>query len=297
MTRDDDRRDPESNLTAYCCRTCGTQFPPSDGPPVSCPICDDDRQYLPPDGQHWTSLSSAHGKHRNHFTEVEPGVTRLSTTPKFGIGQHAHLIETDRGNVLWDLIGYLDEATVAEIGRRGGVHAIVISHPHFFTTMVEWSRALGDVPIVLHEAHRKWVMRPDPAIHYWSGDTHEVVPGVTAIRTGGHFPGSTVLHRAGGVSGRHAAEPRAADGVLFTGDTFHVVADPRWVTFMYSYPNDIPLDAASVRRMVAMVEPNPFSRLYDAFEHQVVADASERVRLSAERYIAHLEGRVGPTID
>jgi hypothetical protein len=60
---------------------------------------------------------------------------------------------------------------------------------------------------------------------------------------------------------------------------------------MYSYPNTIPLDPASVQRIVAAVEPYPFDRLYGMVRGAVVApDAHGAVRRSAERYIAHVTG-------
>jgi hypothetical protein len=279
--------------TAFICQTCGTQYPPSENPPPLCPICSDDRQYIPPQGQQWTTLENIRGSHENRFEEIEPGVTKIVTEPKFGIGQQAYLIETPQGNVLWDCIALVDETTVEEIQRRGGIIGIGISHAHYYTTMVDWSRMLGDIPIWLHEANRDWVMRPDEAIHYFAGDTFAPRSGLTIIRTGGHFPGAMVLHRAGDPN---AAAPERRDDLLFSGDIFTVVADPKWVTFMYSYPNRIPLDPETIRRMVDLVAPYPFERIHDAFDNHVVADGSGVVRRSADRYIAHVLGTAGPTI-
>lgn len=279
--------------TSFLCLTCGTQYPPQATPPDNCPICDDDRQYLPPGGQQWITFQEVRDNHTNRFTEIEPGVTAIASEPAFGIGQQAYLVETPQGNILWDCISLIDDDTAAEIQRRGGVAGIAISHAHYYTTMVEWSRMLGNVPIWLHEANREWVMRPDDAIEYFSGDSIEPVPGLTIIRTGGHFPGAMVLHRAGDPD---AAEPERRDGVLFSGDIISIVADPKWVTFMYSYPNRIPLDPATVRRMVEFVTPYPFERIHDAFDKHVVADGSAVVQRSADRYIAHILGEAGPTI-
>ena len=264
------------------CVTCGTQYPASEAPPERCPICEDERQYVGHQGQRWTTPAELRRKHRNAFRAVDPGLTAVGTGPSFAIGQQAHLIETPAGNVLWNCISLLDEATVAEVERRGGLAAIAISHPHFYSSMIEWSRAFGDAPIYLHADDRDWVMRSDDAIRFWEGDAIEVLLGLTLVRCGGHFPGSCVLHWAAGLEGR---------GSLFTGDTIMVVSDRRWVSFMYSYPNLIPLDAGAVRRIVAAVEPYRFERLYSAWEDRVVAeDAKGAVRRSAERYIAHLQG-------
>jgi hypothetical protein len=266
---------------AFICITCGTQYPPSTTPPEHCPICEDDRQYVHPRGQLWTTLAELRGRYHNRFDPLEPGVQRFVTEPAgLGIGQLAYLIETPHGNWLWETLAYVDETTIAQIQRRGGVEGIAISHAHYYATMVEWSRALGGVPIHLHEANRPWVMRPDPAVRFFEGETLEVLPGLTIIRCGGHFPGGQVLHWAGGAEGA---------GVLFSGDVIQVVADRRWVTFMYSYPNSVPLSAGEVRHVVEAVEPYPFERLYGAFDgHIVYPDAKGAVRRSSERYIQHI---------
>ena len=62
-----------------------------------------------------------------------------SATPSFAIGQRALLLRHPEGNVLWDCLTYFDDATVAEIERLGGVSAMAISHPHYYSTMVEWA--------------------------------------------------------------------------------------------------------------------------------------------------------------
>jgi glyoxylase-like metal-dependent hydrolase (beta-lactamase superfamily II) len=275
------------SMEHYLCVTCGTQYPASERPPGACAICQDDRQYVNPNGQQWTTLAMAAGHHANAFQELAPGITAIATEPKLGIGQRAHLLHIAAGLILWDLVAYLDAATIAEVRQRGQVVAIAISHPHFFTTMVEWSRALGDVPIHLHEANRRWVMRPDPAIRYFDGESLELAPRVRVLRCGGHFPGSSVLHWA------DARDADGGAGALFTGDTIKVAADRRYVTFMYSYPNSIPLDAATVRHIAETVRPLPFTALYDGWD-QVAGDGHEAVARSAERYIAHLTGQAAP---
>lgn len=262
------------------CITCGTQYGTPGNPPPSCPICEDDRQYVNPNGQQWTTLPDLRRDRTNSVVELEPQLTAIHTEPGFAIGQRGHLIQTEAGNVLWDCISLLDDATIEQVRALGGITAITISHPHFYSSMVEWSQAF-DAPIYLHADNQPWVMRPDPAIRYWQGETSEILPGVTVIRCGGHFPGSCVLHWAAGASG---------NGALFTGDTIYVVSDRRYVSFMYSYPNLIPLNASAIRQIVAAVAPYRFERLYAAWDGRVVErDAYAAVQHSAQRYIEHIQ--------
>jgi len=275
-------RESERRCHASSCVTCGTQYPEADAPSASCPICEDDRQYVDAAGQQWTALDEVRAQHHNAFTEIAPGLTGIQSSSGIGIGQRAHLIETPAGNILWNCLTLIDDDTVAEIERRGGLSAIAISHPHFYTTMAEWSRAFGDIPVYLHSDDAEWVVQPGDHVQHWHGETFEPLAdsGITLIRCGGHFPGSSVLHWPGGFDGT---------GALFTGDTIYVVADNRWVTFMYSYPNDIPLSPRAVRHIARAVTSYQFDRLYSAFGRPVEADANGAVRRSAERYIVHIE--------
>jgi hypothetical protein len=260
----------------YICVTCGTQYPESATPPPHCAVCEDDRQYVNPNGQTWTTLEDLRGKHRNVIEPVEPGLHRLKPEPKIGIGQYAFLVQTPNGNILWDCVPFIDNETVKNIRELGGIKAIAISHPHFHTLMVEWSRAFDNAPIYINAGNREWAMRPDPTIVFWEGATQQLLDGVTLIHCGGHFPGSSVLHWRDGAEGR---------GVLLTADTIDIVTDQRYMTFMYSYPNLIPLSPSKVRRIVNAVEPFAFDRMYEGFSGVTQKDAKARLAFSADRYI------------
>lgn len=260
----------------YICVTCGTQYPESAQPPAHCPICEDERQYIGPNGQEWTTLEALQKDRHMVIEQVEPGLYRLKPEPKIGIGQWAHLVQTPNGNVLWDCVPYIDQKTIDATNALGGIKAIAISHPHFHTIMVEWSHAFGDVPIYIHAGNKVDVVRDDPAIYYWEGATELLMDGITLVHCGGHFLGSAVLHWRDGAEGR---------GVLLSSDTIDVVQDTRWATFMYSYPNMIPLPPSKVRRIVAAVEPFNYDRVYESFGSVIDGDAKRKINASAERYI------------
>ncbi|WDR01828.1 hypothetical protein PSQ19_14030 [Devosia algicola] len=268
-------------MTPWICATCCVEFSPSLNPPARCPICEDERQYVGAGGQRWTSMSELGQSHTNQWVEIEPCLTGIGVNPSTGIGQRALLVQTDKGNVLWDCTPLITAETIAQIKSLGGVVAMTMSHPHFYAAMVSWSQALGGVPILLPEADKDHVMRPDPAITYWQGDALTIVPGVRAVRCGGHFAGSTVLHWAAGAGG---------DGILLTGDTIQVVPDAGWLSFMRSYPNLIPLPGHVVRQIAATVAPLEFDRLYGGWwDKFLLQGAHAAVQRSADRYVKALD--------
>ena len=264
----------------YICQTCGTQFSESATTPAHCPICEDERQYIDWCGQQWTTLDALARMHHNEVRRLEPRLIGIGTQPAFAIGQRALLIQSIEGNVLWDCISLLDEATIAVVKALGGIRAIAISHPHYYSSMVEWSHAF-DAPIYLHADDSVHVMRPDDAIEFWLGEEKPLWDSMTLIRCGGHFPGGTVLHWPAGAEGR---------GALLVGDILTVVSDRRYVSFMYSYPNLIPLPAAKVEHIAAVLAPYAFDSIYGAWWDRVVtSDGKEAVRRSAERYVRALQ--------
>jgi hypothetical protein len=230
--------------THFICETCGTQFAASAGPPGRCPICDDERQYVGWSGQRWTTDGALARTHSLRIDE-EAGMLAFGMDPAFAIDQRAFLLETDAGNILWEALPLVTEEAVAAIEARGGAARIIISHPHFYASMVAWSEALGGAPILLHEADRGWVQRPHRSVEHWSGDALRLSEDVTLIRAGGHFPGCTALHWASGPT---------PGGALFSGDVPQVVMDRRSVSVMYSYPNLIPMrtrDVVALRERLA----------------------------------------------
>lgn len=268
---------PETKNVAWICETCGTQFAPTGHPPAGCPICEDERQYVGWAGQRWTSRDVL-GRSRRVLFEEEEGVTTLSLQPEFAIGQRAFLVPDGKRNVMWECLSLVTPEAVAEIESRGGVSCIAISHPHFYTAMVEWSEALGGVPIYLHEADRNWVQRTSPHIHLWGGEQFALCDDLMLIHLPGHFAGSAGLWWKRG--------PRSG-GSLFPGDALQVVMDRRHVTFMYSYPNVIPLNPAAVRGLQRSVAPLHFQDLFGYSRgRQIVGGAKSAVEASFRRYLA-----------
>jgi glyoxylase-like metal-dependent hydrolase (beta-lactamase superfamily II) len=273
-------------MDAFICRRCGVQYAPTEGPPEQCPICEDERECVDWDGQRWTTLAELRAEGRqNLISEEEPGLYAIDTRPAVAIGQRALLVQTPHGNVMWDCVTLMDEASMTRVQELGGLAAIAISHPHFYASNAAWSRAFGDCPVYIHAADAEHVQNPHPAVRLWDSPDHtlEILPGITLIQTGGHFAGSTVLHWPNGCDGR---------GAILTGDTITVVMDRRYVSFMYSYPNLIPLGERSIRQILDRVCPFPFQRIYGGWNGRIVrADGADALERSADRYLRFIRER------
>ena len=268
-------------MTVWICRGCGIEHPDTAAPPAHCVICSDDRQYVPGGVQEWITHDRV-GPHEVTFAELEPGLTGIVVTPRIGIGHRPLLLQTPDGQILWEPSGYLDPAMVARVRAAGPLRAVAASHPHLIGAAVSWAQEFG-VPLYVNAADRRWVCRPDPLIRFWEAQA-ELLPGVTLHRTGGHFPGSAVLHWAGGAQGR---------GVLLVGDTLMVAADLATVSFMRSFPNLIPLPERLVRGIQAALEPLAFDRIYGGFDRSVVnGGAKAAVAFSADRYVGWLRDEI-----
>ena len=251
----------------YICTACGTQYPESTRrPPAQCVICEEERQYVPPRGQTWTTLVELAQSHMNSFHEYDTCLIGIGAG--FAIGQRALLVRTEGGNILWDCVATLDAATVSMIKGLGGLKAIAISHPHFYTTMNEWARAFN-CQIHLNAADQDWIIREGEAVKLWEG----------------HFPGGTVMHWSGGAGG---------PGIVCAGDILTVATDRKWFSFMRSYPNFIPLSAREVEHIGKALAPFEFDIVYGHYFDRVIGkDAKQVLEKSIARYVAAINGTRG----
>ncbi len=160
----------KSAMENFICVQCGTQFSETAKPPLSCPICEDERQFVRHGGQEWTTLKRLTADHQNRFEEEARHLLGIGTEPEFAIGQRALLVQSPAGNLLWDCITLLDDRN-----NRGGQRAR--RHPRdrdiasaLLSSMVEWSERF-DAQIFLHSADREWVDAQKPRIQFWEGTT------------------------------------------------------------------------------------------------------------------------------
>ncbi|XUM22834.1 MBL fold metallo-hydrolase [Bradyrhizobium oligotrophicum S58] len=263
-------------MPLWTCLQCGAQFPDTMAPPGHCAVCEDERQYVNWKGQSFLSRDELAERHQVVWRE-DDGLTGLALEPSFAIGQRALLVPEPDGCVMWDCIPLATDAAIAHVRSLGGLKAIAVSHPHYYGAVADWSAAFGNVPVYLHGDDRAFVTRPHPAIVPWTGDRLAISDDIVLLRTGGHFAGATILHWRKGAGGK---------GALLTGDIAMVAMDRRHVSFMYSYPNYIPLGAAAVRRIADAVAPLAFDRIYGAWwQKNIAGDAKTAFDRSVRRYL------------
>ena len=261
----------------WTCEQCGAQFPDNDAPPAACSICEDERQFVNWKGQTWIAREEL-AKRCKLIWRDDLGIPGIAVEPSFAIGQRALLVPGPDGCVMWDCVPLVTQEAVKHVRSLGGLKAIAVSHPHFYGAVADWSEAFGGVPIYLHGDDRACVTRPHAAIVPWTGDSHRLSDDIVLVRAGGHFQGATIMHWRAGAAGK---------GALLTGDVAMVAADRRSLSFMYSYPNYIPQNATSVRRIARVVEPLAFDRIYGAWwDRNIATDAKAAFDTSVRRYLA-----------
>lgn len=261
------------NKKGKICAMCGTKYP-ADFERNECRICEDDRQYVPKSGQEWKNDKELLAKHSVKIVQIKENLYEFEINPKFAIGQRALLILLENGNVLWDCIPLLDEAAKLFIEQKGGLKAIVISHPHYYSNMAEWAEEFN-CAIYLHEKDKKWVVNGSSKIKYWSGEKKEFWDGMRVLKIGGHFPASSIL----------MAPHLSASSALFCGDTFSLSPSMAHFSVMYSYPNKMPVSIAEVSRIKEIMEKVEFDEVYGFRSLQnLTKDAKQILLTSLERY-------------
>jgi len=197
--------------------------------------------------------------------------------PGFAIDQRVILAESKCGNVLWESLSIVTDDAVAEINRRGGALMIAVSHPHFYTSMAEWSEALGNIPVLLHAEDRDWVSRKAPTIEFWSGDRLNINSDLTLLHFPGHFAGSTVLHSGCAAGG---------GGALMLGDSIQVAMDRQQASVMHSYPNAVPVGPEVLRGILRRLDCVQFENAYGyAWGRNIIGGAKEAILNSLRRFL------------
>jgi glyoxylase-like metal-dependent hydrolase (beta-lactamase superfamily II) len=256
------------------CSTCGTQFVDDKYTAGNCPVCSNDRQYLPVKGQGWTKLEDLQNNFSNLITRINDNLYEIKTIPKFAIGQRAFLILTPNGNILWDCISLLNETTIEFIKSKGGLKAIAISHPHYYSSINDWAEVFK-CPVYIHQNDEEFIYTNGSRISLWQGADKELWDEIKIKNIGGHFPGSSIM----------IVPFLSKGGTIFCGDTFYISPSKKHVSVMYSYPNFIPVSLSEIKRINESMLNIQFDTLIGAFDNQKISpNAKEILHASFAKY-------------
>lgn len=257
------------------CTACGTQYSQSVVINAECPICNDDRQYVPGKGQTWTNLDELQSNHGVIIKKLHNSLYELIMAPSFAIGQRALLVLTPSGNILWDCIALLNDPIIEFIKSKGGLKAIAFSHPHYYTTMNDWAETFN-CPVYIHQKDEQWISNKGKHVSLWRDTEKQLWEGIRLINVGGHFPGSSILH----------VPFLSNEGAILCGDTFYISPSKKHAAVMYSYPNRIPLPLQEIKRIQKQMSAIRFDSLYGFFDYQnVYLTAKEMIEKSLARYV------------
>ena len=255
------------------CATCGTQFPEDDTDKL-CKICDEERQYIPLTGQKWTTHSEIASVHTNQIVKLKESLYEIVISPKFAIGQRAFLVVSERGNILWDCVSLLDEATIKFINELGGLKAIAISHPHYYSNMNAWAETFN-CPIYIHENDQSYIHYKTDRVHLWKGEDKVLWDSIRLVNVGGHFDGSSVL----------LIPELSNHGVMLTGDTVYLSLSKKHYSIMYSYPNNIPLPIKRIKQIKERFASLAFDEIYGFYSYQNITKNARKLLFdSLSRY-------------
>lgn len=260
-------------MRKLCC-TCGTSYP-EDYHSNDCLICNEERQYVPEEGQVWTTQGALSSTHKNKITKINDRLFEIVVEPKFAIGQRAFLVLSESGNVLWDCVPLLDEEITRFISSKGGLNAIAFSHPHYYSNMNDWAKAF-DCPIYIHEADRRYIVDKSEQIKLWEGEEIPLWDDLKLVNIGGHFEGSSVL----------LISELSKNGTILTGDTIYLSPSKKHFAIMYSYPNRMPLPVSEIKRIKQRFDTLDFDSVYGFYSYQnLIGTAKELLEASIKRYL------------
>ena len=238
-------------LSPYACSNCGHwQF--HFAVPPHCPICTDVRNDLPEDG--WDFRPPASLDLRHHWRTLPGGLHEFWSTPRFGLDSHGWVLETAIGNVAFEAAPFYDQASLDHLASIGGIAVLAASHPHGYGALWQLQQRF-ECPVLIQKLDLPWTKAFRVTTPY--DERHEIAPGLTLYRTGGHYDGHAILHDA-------------ARGALFVGDALKLDLDTdgRLVALSChkAYHKAIPLSPDEARHYRDVFATLAFDAVFTPFE-------------------------------
>ncbi|WP_216870622.1 MBL fold metallo-hydrolase [Modestobacter excelsi] len=248
------------DLPAFACTNCGHwQRWPAPGPQV-CPVCADVRNALPEHGFEFVTPKQADELVTGFWRPTAvAGITEFGTEPRFGLDSRGWVIETDAGLVGFECAPWYTHAMLAELRRmaagKGGLDVLASSHVHGYGALWQLQLELEPRTVCVGVRDLEWTKAF--RVTWPADDVLELAPDLVLHRTGGHFPGHSVLHDS-------------RRGVLFCGDSLKVDLDadgnPVGLSAHKAFHAQIPLSHGELREYLAVVAELEFGAVATPFE-------------------------------
>jgi hypothetical protein len=243
-------------VTPYCCTNCGF-WQKRFATPTWCPVCEDYRHPLPPDGYEFRTPNDM-ATQAVTIDEPLPGLHRISTTPSIGIGSCGYLIENPQGNLHFDGCGWYDEATLDFMQSRGGVATLCASHSHVYGAL--WRVVERFQPETIFQAEALPFCQAF-RISFPFDERWMMSERFELIRTAGHTPDHTVLYD------HDERRLFCGDALKFTfPEPGQTVGTPNTISCHKAYDAHIPLTHDNVRRYLDVFRTLDFDAVVTPWE-------------------------------
>ncbi|MBI2881264.1 MAG: MBL fold metallo-hydrolase [Candidatus Tectomicrobia bacterium] len=253
------------------CTYCGNRTFVEAGEEPRCLICA--KRYVPgpKERPRFARPDDLRPDHHMEIVQLEEDIWRFYTRPDLGIRHYAYFIQRPGGNVLMDMQPLLTEDLAGWIEERGGIRHIILSHPHYYGAMDEFS-ARFRAPIHVHVSDRPWPAGY-PNVEFFETERLSLDGALEVHRIPAQFEGGLCLLFA------------RRRGVLFTGDTLMVSPATGELSAWKSTPRRVPYTREEFRVIREGILRLEFDQIFASVRGEVRSGAKERAAAFCADYL------------
>ena len=269
------------SLSPLICTYCGNRTFVQGVESPECLSCAN--RYVPEptgDRERFADPDAVRADHRMDIIQLEEDVWRLHVHPVLGIRHYAWFIERPGGNVLMDMQPLLTDDLEAWIASRGGLKTIILSHPHYYGAMDEFS-ARFEASIRMHVTDKSWPAGY-PNVEFFDAETLDLDDAIRVHHIPAQFEGGLCLLYA-----RHG-------GILFTGDTIMISPSTGELTSWKNTPRRVPYHLEEYRNIRKRIMALKFDQIYASVRGEVRSGAKGLADGFTREY---LETTAVPTVE
>ena len=203
--------------------------------------------------------------------QLEEDIWRICLEPTLGIRHFAYFVERPDGNVLMDMQPLLTADLEDWIASKGGLRVIILSHPHYYGAMDEFS-ARFKAPIKIHGTDKEWSVGY-PNVEFFNFEVLKLGEDLEVHHIPAQFEGGLcLLYKRFG-------------GVIFTGDTIMVSPSTGELTAWKNTPRQVPYQINEFLVIRERLMALDFNQLYASVRGEVRRNAKDLLSAFSRDYI------------